>query len=588
MSSSTIFSFEYNSSIAEDKRMHERVWKTISKFLALGVLAAVPVALAAQAAPAAKTSPADSASKWDIFAGYSYLAPKGTVQTTDPSGNSLSVDYKAVNVGGLFSGAYFFNKYVGAQVEAGFHQWGTSKAGSNIGTRGNNDGFTTASAGLIARFPTENITPFIHGLVGGARVGGPYYQPNTWGVDLTAGGGLDYRTPLFGGHLGIRLVQADYEYMHVDFGPASQTYGGRANINAARLSTGVVYHIGSIVPPPPVTLALAASPATVYAGEPVTVTATAGNLNPKLNAVYDYSGDDVKANGATATVDTTTLAPGTYTVKGEVKEGKSGKEGRKPGQLASATATYTVKQFEPPTISVSANPSTIKPGDTSTITAAGVSPQNRPLTYSYTASAGTISGTGPTATYSSTDAPAGVVTITAKVSDDKDQAATATTEVTIAAPHVEAPRTQALCTINFNKDTKRPARVDNEAKACLDEVALGLQRSADAKAVVVGESDAREKAATAKHHKKAVAVNDLAAQRAANTKEYLVKDKGIDASRISAETGTTDGRTVENYLVPAGADFASDVKGTTTVTDSVKAQDRKPLGKKHHKKAAKK
>jgi hypothetical protein len=576
--------------------MHARLWKTIGQFLALGVVATVPVALAAQAASSVKTSPADSASKWDIFAGYSYLAPKGTVQTTTPAGASVSADYKAVNVGGLFSGAYFFNKYVGAQVEFGFHQYGTQQAGNNVGTKGNNDGFTTAATGLIARFPTENITPFIHGLVGGARVGGPYYQPDTWGVDLTAGGGLDYKTPFFGGRLGVRLFQVDYEYMHVDFGPQAQVYGGRANINAARLSTGVVYHIGSIVPPPPVTLALSASPATVYAGEPVTVAATASNLNPKLNAVYNYSGDGVKGNGATATVDTTNLAPGTYTVKGEVKEGKSGKEGLKPGQLASATATYTVKQFEPPTVGVSVSPSTIKPGESAEVTAAGVSPQNRPLTYSYSATAGTISGTGPKATYSSTGAPAGVVTITAKVSDDKGQTATASTDLTIVAPHVEAPRTQALCTIGFSKDKKRPTRVDNEAKACLDEVALGLQRSADAKAVVVGESDAKEKAAIAKqeaaaakkHHKKAVKIVDPAAQRAANTKEYLVKDKGIDAARVTAATGTTDGKTAENYLVPAGADFASDVKGTTPVTDTVKAQDRKPLGaKKHHKKAAK-
>ena len=51
------------------------------------------------------------------------------------------------------------------------------------------------------------------------RVDGPYYQPNTWGPGLTVGGGLDYETPWFNHHLAIRLFQADYEYMHVDFGP---------------------------------------------------------------------------------------------------------------------------------------------------------------------------------------------------------------------------------------------------------------------------------------------------------------------------------------------------------------------------------
>ena len=51
-------------------------------------------------------------------------------------------------------------------------------------------------------------------------------------------------------------------------------------------------------------------------------------------------------------------------------------------------------------------------------------------------------------------------------------------------------------------------------------------------------------------------VEDLAAERAVNAKDYLVTEKGIDASRISVATGTTDGQTVEDYLVPSGATFA--------------------------------
>lgn len=575
--------------------MHALRLKNMSRVLALGLVAMVPVALCAQAPAKAKAPVNDSPSKWDIFAGYSYLAPKGTVTTTSTSGSTVSASYNSVNVGGLFSGAYFFNKYLGAQLEVGEHEWGTQKTNTNVGTRGNNDGFMTYQAGLIARYQTENITPFVHALVGGAYINGPYYNPNTWGPAITLGGGLDYKTPLFGGKLGIRLFQVDYEYMHADFGTQSQVFGGRANINAARLSTGVVYHIGSIYEPP-VTLACSANPTTIFAGEPVTVTATAGNLNPKLNAVYLWSGDGVKGNGTTATVDTTALAPGTYTIKGEVKEGKAGKEGLKAGQSASCSTTITVKPFEPPTISCSANPSTIKPGDSATVTSVAMSPQNRPLTYSYSATAGAVSGTGTTATYASAGAPTGVTGITCTVADDKGHTASANTSVTITAPYVPpAPKTQALCSISFSKDKKRPTRVDNEAKACLDEVALDLQRSADAKAVVVGEADAKEKAKTAKEeafaakHKKSKAkVEDSAAQRAVNTKQYLVTDKGIDAARVATATGTTDGKTVENYLVPAGASFENDVKGTTPVDASkTKTEVRKSLGAKHHKKAAK-
>ena len=79
--------------------------------------------------------------------------------------------------------------------------------------------FRRLSGGLILRFPDGNITPFVHGLVGAALVGGPYFEPNKWGPDLTAGGGMDYETPWLNHHLAIRLFQADYEYMHADWGP---------------------------------------------------------------------------------------------------------------------------------------------------------------------------------------------------------------------------------------------------------------------------------------------------------------------------------------------------------------------------------
>jgi outer membrane protein OmpA-like peptidoglycan-associated protein len=346
---------------------------------------------------------------------------------------------------------------------------------------------------------------------------------------------------------------------------------------------------------PPITLSAEAAPPAVFAGDPVTVTATAGSVSTKkkTSVIYSFSGDGVTANGATAAVATGAQAPGSYAVKATVKEGKAGKEGLKPGQTAEATASYTVKPFEPPTISCTASPSTLKPGDPATVTATGLSPQNRPLTYSFSATAGSISGSGATANFSSVGAPTGSVGITCTVNDDKSHTATAQTAVTITAPYVPpTPHAQALAAISFSKDAKRPTRVDNEAKASLDEVALELQKQPDTKVVLVGNSDAKEKAKEAKEAKAALKhkhmkVMDCAAERVVNTKDYLVKEKGIDPSRISVATGTADEQTVVPYLVPAGATFANDVTGTTPVDEAaIVPQPRKPLGAKHH--AAKK
>jgi outer membrane protein OmpA-like peptidoglycan-associated protein len=512
-------------------------------------------------------APADPpASRIDIFAGYSYLAPHGSVTIPGGAGIGLPgpINYSSINYGAIGSFNYFFNRYVGGQVEYANHP------------DGNNDGASTGQLGMVFRYPTQEITPFVHADAGYVRLGGPYKQPYTYGPALTIGGGLDYALPFLGGHLGLRLFQADYEYFHANFGPQPPyPTGGRANLKVARLSTGLVYHLGSILPPPPVTYACTAAPSPAYPGDPITVTGTPGMLNPKKTPTYSWTGaDGVKVTGdsTVGAVDTTGLAPGNYTVTGHVSEGQ------KVGMFADCTANFTIKQYDPPTVSCSANPTTVQPGGTATITAQGVSPQNRPLTYTYSASAGQVSGTGNTATLTTTGAPAGTITVTGTVQDDKGQTATCTATVNVEAPPPPpAPKTKTLCSINFDRDKKRPARVDNEAKACLDDVALNLQQSTDASAVLVGEAATTEKKA-----------ETLAAQRAVNTKAYLVTEKGIDASRIKVHTGTQGNKEVENYLVPAGATFDTDVPGTTAVDEStVKVQARKAVAK-AHKKAAKK
>jgi hypothetical protein len=553
--------------------MHPCVSRIAIRILVFVSLSLSPAILLAQATAAGKGNPGGYVlpSRYDIFFGYSYLHPVATVNTINVNGAPISVSYDDVDFGGLGSFAFFFNRHFGLQAEVGVHQWND-----------NNDGFTTAAGGPIVRFPMGNFTPFIHALGGGSYVGGPIHEPFQWGPNFTGGGGLDLETPIWNHRLAFRLFQVDYEYMHEDWGTG--IWQGTADIDALRVAAGFVIHGGPMPPPTALTLACSANPETVFPGDPTTVTANAGIVNPKDNVVYSWSGNGVSGNGNTATVNTASLAPGEYSIQGTAKEGKRGKEGAKAWQNATCTAGLTVKAYEPPTISCTVNPSTIKPGDSATITSVGVSPQNRPLTYSYTATAGTVSGTGATAEYSSAGAATGSVAITCNVSDDKGHTATSQASLTITAPYVPpAPKTQALCTISFSKDKRRPMRVDNEAKACLDQVALDLKQQADAKAVLVGEATTEENAITTKQQAAAArrrnaVVDQFAAQRAVNAKNYLVTEQGIDPSRISVATGSTEGQTVENYLVPAGANFSSDVTGTTPVDEStIKPQARKPL-----------
>jgi hypothetical protein len=480
--------------------------------------------------------------------GYSYFGAHGQVK---PAG----IAYSSVDLGAIGSGAYYFNKYIGGEF--------TFIANPD----GQNDGAYGAYVGPIVRAPMDNFTLFAHAAAGATRLGGPNsenpstleHEPYQWGPSLLVGGGMDYDLPFMNHRLGLRLFQADYRYIHADYGPSVSVptggvLGGRANVGVAELSSGILLHFGSIIPPPPVqySCSVTAPTGTVYPGDQVTITGTATNINPKKTAAYSWTADQgvvVQSTTSTVTVDTKSLNPGTYTVKGHVEEGK------KPGQFADCSATVTVTQFQPPTVSCSANPSTVNPGDPSTITASGVSPQNRPLTYSYSATAGSISGNTPTATLTTTGVAPGTITVTCNVVDDKGQTASANTSVTVnAPPPVVKPETKSLCSINFDRDKRRPTRVDNEAKACLDDIALSAQQDPNAKLAIVGNSAPIEEHVRRRRHENAEQeAADRAAERAVNEKEYLVTEKGIDASRISVYTGTAGTDTSNTTLIPDGA-----------------------------------
>ena len=108
---------------------------------------------------------------------------------------------------------------------------------------------------------------------------------------------------------------------------------------------------------------------------------------------------------------------------------------------------------------------------------------------------GTISGSGKTATFSAPEGtPIGTANITCSVVDDKGHSASASTSVEVQPkPIIAKPVKKDLCSITFGKKTQPLDRVDNEAKGCLDEVAISLQKDPDAKLYVIGEEDAKER-----------------------------------------------------------------------------------------------
>ena len=511
--------------------------------------------------------------KYTIFGGFSYYHPGGNANT----GGSEPFVRPSYQPGDGTVAVTDLKKGWAGQFTYNLNHW----AGITADVNGHYGDYSTAysmAAGPQFRLRTSLVQPFAEALLGWQRIG-PKYYPNQDTFAFWVGGGLDYPV---GRRFSIRLIQADYVNSYYNKLSPS---GTNNDFNGLRLQTGLLYNFGL----PKVvnynaSAACSAEPAAVDAGVPVKILVTAAGFNPKHKLTYTYSSNaatKIAAMDGVATVETTGLAPGMYKVNGMVSD-----DAKAPHQAtASCSASFTVNQppMHPPVLSVSARPSSVVAGDASVITAMGSSPDNRPLSYNCTANAGRLTGSGTGYTLDTAGVGAGTVTIHCTVSDDRNLTATASTTVSVSVPP-PAPVAREFGKIMFEHDAKRPARVDNEAKGELDRYADALAADPNAQGYVVGYETEQEAAAH-----KGKKTPSLAAERAVNTKDYLVHEKGVDAKRITPMTGTgISEKTTDLWVVPAGATFPA--AGTMAVDESkVKAAPRvapAPVKKTPAKKAA--
>ncbi len=482
--------------------------RSFSLSLAVIILLLMPSSLLAQEAPPPTV---------DIFGGYSWM---------DPGGKVGGVSLPSLKKGWGVTSTFNVNRFFGLSIDAEGHYQDVERIG-------------TVMVGPRFKYRGEHFEPFLHGLAGLHRL-----SLSSLGTDnrigAVIGGGIDI--PI-NHRFSWRLIEADYVWGHHNFRPIVPD---TSNLNGARLRSGIVVNLGGGAPPAPLAASCSINPSSVMAGEPVTMSTTASNIIKNHTVQYQFrtTGGKAAPKDNTVSIDTAGLAPGQYTVTSTVTDPKE-----KKMAPASCNASFTVQEppKHPPTVSCAANPATVQAGTPATITATGQSPDNRPLTYNFTASGGRIAPNGAQATLDTAGASAGPITVNCTATDDRGLSASNATTVNVEVPP-PPPTASKLNEIQF-KNPRLPARVDNEAKAILDDVALRLQREPDAKAVVIGNNEAGEKNG-----------QRIAEERAVNTKAYLTQEKGIDPSRIEVRTGSAGNRTAEIYLIPAGA--SSDIQGT--------------------------
>jgi outer membrane protein OmpA-like peptidoglycan-associated protein len=477
----------------------------------LVLIAAVAALLVVPQVVAQETTP-----KAEIFAGYSYLAPGHTFGYVAPFTRNEPGATKGL--GAAFT--YNLSKH-----------WGlTADYSGHVGNDGN---YHTLMFGPKLRLPMERVTPFAEFLLGMSRFAPDTSLPSSNAFGLLAGGGLDLNISR---RVSWRVIQADYLHGANEH----KTFPGySSNLDGGRVQTGLVFLFGGGPPPPPPSASCSANPTEVMAGEPVTVTANVMNWPPKKAQEFTWTAPGTKVEGkdATARVDTTGLAPGSYTVTANVTDHKK--------LSASCQAGFTVKEppKHPPAVSCSANPTTVRAGTPSTITCECTSPDEgvQLSIGNWMASGGSISGSGNAATLDTAGASAGPISVTATCTDNRGLSATSapvTVNVEVPPP---PPQARDLGDIAFKKNS---ARVDNEAKGKLDQMADEIKADPNNKAVVIGYYDPAEKRG-----------KKLAAQRAVNTKAYLTQEKGIDPNIIDVYTSDEGGMRAKVVLVPAGATY---------------------------------
>jgi outer membrane protein OmpA-like peptidoglycan-associated protein len=467
--------------------------------------------------------------KWDLFVGYQYLDPGGTVplSTSDPNNPTpFKLPGEVKGIGSALT--YNLDSHWGGEFDFGYNRDKNSASSE-----------WTASFGPRFIWRSESgANVFLHALGSFNRLTYDAGFANHNGVGAILGGGYEIALTK---RVQWRIVQADYVYARHNFANlAAPQFGDlrRPTLEGARLRTGLVFSWGGAEPVTP-TAACSVQPTEVMVGEPITATVTSSNFNPKHTVTYSWSGNGGQVTGkdTTATIDTTNVAPGSYAVTVHVTDPRE-----KKGNEASCTANYTVKPLppkNPPTMSMSANPTELVPGGTVNLSANCTSPDGAPVSVAnWTSTAGTVTGSGNSATLNTASLPPGQVTVSATCTDSRGLTGQASTQVTIQnppPPPVDKALEARLALHSVYFPTAQPKPNDPEGGLLPGQQKILLGLGTDFKKYLEAKPDARITLEGHADHRGSAEYNQaLTERRVARVKKFLI-DQGVPEADIDTK-----------------------------------------------------
>ena len=507
-------------------------------------------------------SPERPVSRADIFAGYSFLTVHGEV-----FGFKFSETHNAPIVGL----SYYLTKNFGLEGQFTFSSSDSTTC------------FSSAQGGPVVRFfAGSQLSIFAHADIGETKMGIRYLQDCAWKPSVAAGGGMDYIFSGAGHHVGFRVIQADYQYVRLNYDFLDAT--GTTSVNVPRLSTGLTFRLGEIEPPG-VKVAKSfecrTNPADGYAGERVVLAAlaTGYDFSKPYSIHWTSTGGTVVYPGPDVLLETTGLAPGSYVATAHLTHGKELHSDR------DLHCTFPVEASAEPDGSVLCR-SCVDPGrgrndDHSSWNERRKSQAGLQLYHQCRAdsrqridSAAAVGRRGDDNRYVPGEGRSGAdggsidgseredggargSSSPCNASSGKDWPTSSGSGTDAAPPTVEAPPLPAWaagsettkilkgCSLSFENKEGRKMQLDAASTTCLDEIAVTMQQRPGTRLTLVGNHPPSEANGAG-----------LAAERATVSKTFLEEQqRGIDASRIDVRTGSSTTRLVETFILTPGVVF---------------------------------